>query len=474
MLLNDKAVAEFIRQGYTLVQSDLGADFHRDICKRLDPVIGQEGNPGNNILPRIPQIQQVFDCAPVRGALQSLLGPDYAIHPHRYCHLNKSGSPGQNWHKDDYIFDQQTRHHRNRWVMAFYYPQDVTPDMGASGVMPGRQYHNGISNSDPALSAEEELKLCGPAGTVALLNFDVWHRATANTSNKSRYMLKFQFTRMAEPLAPSWDNQNDSWHTTDGVRDAVGAHVWDWLSGKTDTNANQAKGDIDRLLTALGDKDEDRRIEAAYALGACGTGAVPGLMNVLETQVAMQAEANLGQTPANVQGGNPAELSAAYALAAVGQGAVAQLASTLQHGHWGMRAAAADILGNIGRPAKTAVPQLAQALSDGDFWVRRNAAQALGTIAPQDEEVVAGLAKNLQDSDERLRRNAAFSLAKIGPGAASAVDGLRQTLADESRYVRFNTVLALKRIATPQAQEALWEELVTSRWCPVTTSATPY
>ena len=71
------------------------------------------------------------------------------MHPHRYCHLNRPGSKGQNWHKDDYIFDQNVRHHRFRWVIVFYYPQEVTSDIGPTGILPGRHNFNTISSSDP-------------------------------------------------------------------------------------------------------------------------------------------------------------------------------------------------------------------------------------------------------------------------------------------------------------------------------------
>ena len=467
-LLQDEAMRDFIRRGYTLVQADLEADFHREVRERLDGVIGKEGNPGNNILPRVPQIQRVFDSAPVRGALQSLLGPGYTIHPHRYCHLNTPDSKGQNWHKDDYIFDQQTRHHRGRWLMAFYYPQDVTADMGPTGVMPGRQHCNTLSSADPDESVEEEFKLCGPAGTVALVNFDVWHRATANTSKRPRYMLKFQFVRMAEPQGASWDSRGGAWgHGEDGL----GRHVWDWMGG---TGAEESGGDVEELLGELKHEDEARRLRAVYGLGACGSEAVPGLMDALQAQAEGEAEARLAKTPANVHGGNPADLEAAHALAAVGPAAVDDLAGALGHGHWGVRAAAADILGTVGTEAAAAAPRLTGALADENFWVRRNAAQALGTIAPQDGDAAEALGKSLGDGDERVRRNAALALAKIGPAAAEAVEDLKPALADENRYVRYNAMLALRRIGTAQAQEALWDDLLASRWCPVTTAETPY
>jgi len=62
----------------------------------------------------------------------NLLGPTYVLHPHRYCHRNEPGSTAQRLHKDtrDFSGDHHLRHHRPRWLIAFYYPQDVSSEMG--------------------------------------------------------------------------------------------------------------------------------------------------------------------------------------------------------------------------------------------------------------------------------------------------------------------------------------------------------
>ena len=473
--LSDAAVRDFITHGYTLVQSGQSPEFHRDICRQLDEIIAGEGNPGNNVLPLIPGIQEVFESPAVRGALESLLGPNFAMHPHRYCHDNRPGSAGQEWHKDDYVYDQNVRHHRFRWVMAFYYPQDVSSDMGPTGIMPGRQYYNHISSADAAISTEEELKLCGPAGTVAVVNFDSWHRATANSSDKERYMLKFQFQRMEEPSKPSWDNLDPAGAPFSGDADgALAAHVWNWLAGRKDTGGNGGNGAKAELLETLRDADETRRLSSAYALAAIGEEAVPDLIKALADEARDKPESDTGKWPTNPQGENPAELNAAYALSATGQSAVPHLVDALHDNQWEVRAAAADVLGNIGPGARPATVDLAQSLADENFWVRRNAAEALGTIAEPDDSAIAALAAALSDGDHRIRRNATLSLAKIGTAAGAAVSSLRPILADENRYVRYNGFLALKRIGTPEAQSALVDELLAARWCPLTTVKTPY
>ena len=110
-------------------------------------------------------------------------------------------------HQDSYENDQNVRHHRTRWTMAFYYPQDVSLDMGPTAILPATQYYN---SSKQAYEREEQ-PLCGRAGTVTIVHYDLWHRAMPNASDRDRFMVKFLFTRMGEPQTPSWDHRDDTW-----------------------------------------------------------------------------------------------------------------------------------------------------------------------------------------------------------------------------------------------------------------------
>ena len=90
-LLSDEEVQRFIVDGCLTVQADYPPSFHASIRDQIEAVFAEEGNPGNNILPRVPQIGRVFEHPNVQGALTSLLGPDYILNPHRHCHLNPPG-----------------------------------------------------------------------------------------------------------------------------------------------------------------------------------------------------------------------------------------------------------------------------------------------------------------------------------------------------------------------------------------------
>ena len=60
-LLDDNQMREFIVNGYLIVKTDLPRNYHDAIYDTTNTVFEKEGNPGNNLLPRIPEIQEVFD-----------------------------------------------------------------------------------------------------------------------------------------------------------------------------------------------------------------------------------------------------------------------------------------------------------------------------------------------------------------------------------------------------------------------------
>ncbi|MBT6630715.1 MAG: hypothetical protein HOB49_27105, partial [Gemmatimonadetes bacterium] len=368
--LTDTDLARFVEDGHLVVRTTLPREFHASLYSKIDDVFDKEGNPGNNILPRVPEIAKVYDDPAVRGALGRLLGPDYVMNPHRATHLNPPGSKGQSWHKDCYVYDHNLRHPRFRWVMAFYYPQDVTSDMGPTGVMPGQQWFQDISDPDPSKATEGAEPLIGEAGTVSIVHFDCWHRAMANTSGRKRYMLKFQFARTREPeqvqsATASWQQES-----------AVCNDVWSWLHGTTPKPENNglpagplvedlqspdsqtrrkaaaalagsgAAGDaIEALEAALNDGDESVRLHAAYALATAGDRGVKTLIQHLRDDAMAAEERALAKTADNAHGTNPTAQVAAQALG-VAPDAIGPLAALLTDKHWLVRASAADALGN--------------------------------------------------------------------------------------------------------------------------------
>jgi len=438
-LLTDAQVQAFLTNGYITVQTAHSPAVHQSIHRQIETLFAAEGNPGNDILPKVPDLYQILRDPALDGALQSLLGPSYLIHPHRHCHHNPSGSQGQGMHQDSYENDQNVRHHRTRWTMAFYYPQNVSLDLGPTAILPATQYYN----SSKQACAREEQPLCGRAGTVTIVHYDLWHRAMPNASDRDRFMVKFLFTRMGEPQTPSWDHRDGTWQAAgNDPPTALCRRAWDWMRG-TDSTAAPAAVSLDEAAAsqALNAEAEAKRLGAAYALAARGNEAMPVLLNALRGEAAVRLATNLANAHTN-----PSQLDAVFALSAVGRPAVPHMVELLDESAWWLRAAAAAVLGDLGTTASDTVPRLTRVLDDEAAWVRRNAVEALGNIGPAAADAVPALSRRLRDSASWIRHNAALALAKIGPAAADAVPALRRNIDDEDRYARANAAVALERI----------------------------
>ena len=436
VLLTDTQIQDYLTHGYLVLRTGHPDAFHQRVLRQIETLYATAGNPGNDILPRVPDLYGILRDPAVDGALRSLLGADYLLHPHRHCHENPRGSGGQQMHQDSYENDQNVRHHRTRWAMAFYYPQEVPLEMGPTAILPASQYYE----SGAQAQQREELALCGAAGTVTIVHYDLWHRAMANTGDRHRYMVKFLFTRMSEPRAATWDHRAAAFDLAgDDPPASLRRRMWDWM--RAAEWSEPADGALDKWEQVLGEGTEAERLRAAYALASRGAEAVPRLVAALRRQAAALRQPNL-----EADHTNPSQLDAVFGLSAVGAFAVPAVVALLDDEAWWVRAAAADVLGDMGETARETAPRLTASLSDESAWVRRNAVEALGYLGPAASIAVPALGRCLSDTDSRVRHNAALTLARLGPAAAAAIPALRRATADEEPYTRVNAAVALERI----------------------------
>jgi hypothetical protein len=74
-LFDDQQMMDFIREGYVMFRlDDLPRLYHDGIVDKLNRVIEKHGNPGNNMLPMVPELMTMLKHPVVDGALQSILG----------------------------------------------------------------------------------------------------------------------------------------------------------------------------------------------------------------------------------------------------------------------------------------------------------------------------------------------------------------------------------------------------------------
>ncbi len=504
-LLTDAQMQHFIAHGCLQLQTELPASFHQTIYERFDALIGGDANinPGNNLLPAVPELNAVFDDPVARGALTSVLGANYVMHPHRALHNNPPGSDAQRMHKDSYFgYLRRVRNHRSRWAMIMYVPQATPIERGPTGVVPGSQYQ--MQKPDETLSPE--LAGCLEAGGFLLIHYDVWHRKMKNFTADKRFMMKFEFIRMEEPAAPSWDHADPAWTLQDlpGLDlSAVWQRQWDWLRGERTRPASNAVVDagglkdadprvrlaainriaagadaatnhIAELVACLRDPLEPVAIDAAYALASAGAAAVPALLAVLRGDVSDDTDLDRGSHDGSRADDAIPARSAAYALLEIGAPSVPGLIEIARHAP-GARARklAVFALGECEGTDPDLFDALCQAAADPSPGVRINAVEALG-LKQGGRGAVAALTRAIKDADTHVRFSAALSLAQLGPAAAPAVPALKDALDDPNRYVPGYAVEALERIGTKDAYQVLLPYLKTSRWCAHTSPKSIY
>ncbi len=200
-LLDDAQMMDFVSNGFHLVTLPQPKAFHDELYKHCSAI---ERNPGNGIYDAVPGLKEVYETPILTGALTSILGGDYAMNPHRHLHTIKAQTLwSQTWHQDG----TNVRNRQVWTVLAMYYPQDVTLDMGPTVILPGSHMRNAPTDRMANYTNIRGARyLTVPAGTVAITHYDLWHAGTLNRSDKDRHMLKFLFDRQTAPVSPSWNH----------------------------------------------------------------------------------------------------------------------------------------------------------------------------------------------------------------------------------------------------------------------------
>lgn len=210
-------------------------------------------------------------------------------------------------------------------------------------------------------------------------------------------------------------------------------------------------GAVPALRGLLGDKEEEVREAALYALGRIGTlEALEAMLEALErgnrwtqekiAEVIQEAgDESIAVLVDLLRDPNPARRAfAAEVIGGVaGADEVGYLAEALMDDDLDVRARAADSLGKLRHPSSR--PSLLLALEDPQWEVRAQAAKALGRIG--EEEDAPRLAEKLRDPQWWVRNNAAAALREMGESGEGSLVG---ALWDEDRFAREAAAQALE------------------------------
>ena len=514
-LLSDTQYAEYLENGYIVLQiPELDGTFHAKMTEAAAAVhdesraIGGDSGHlqvvGDNLRARIPSTQELLDSGIIDGALTSVLGAEYVLHPHHFVH--EAGNFDQGFHQDGNLPWNDRGHyrtHRPNWAMLFYYPQEVLEKSGPTEVLAGSQYwtvdfEQGESEwrrgdrVDPSLDMEDlrqdnlesrDEKLAGslktlniknlyrerltvPAGSVVLAHYDLFHRGTRKSPDwdDRRFMYKFYFMRTQDPKVAVWDNLSEKPALSDRHEAIHGVvkRIWAWSRGENECELEVQSDCVNRLKTSSG---EDVRVKAAYEVGeALRRGDLKDSV----------ADELLKDDKESVR------RAMAHGLGLSGEVINSSLIKALKATDARTRRVATFAAGEA-RSTETVELLLEILENDSDDLARSNAAYALGNIARSGAEIkVERLLSILMEEPDNttngnmtrstVRESILYAILQVSRNAdiqPSTLDRLAEIgLSDHDRYVRGLTFEVLAHYVESDCfwQTTLLKDLLASRF----------
>lgn len=192
--MTDHDVLEFCRNGYILLNNIVPSETNKRVSDFLDKHNGVF--PGE-ILDEQYFINDVLLNPHLVGFIRSLLGANFALPVmmvnHRGVGVKKVNG---GWHQDACsIVDPPML----PYLQVFYYPQDVSLEMGPTAVVPGTHLikANEIGHFG---NIRNQVFTVAPAGSIFITAYPIWHRATEKTVPAIRNLLKWIYWRTVPPV----------------------------------------------------------------------------------------------------------------------------------------------------------------------------------------------------------------------------------------------------------------------------------
>ena len=155
------------------------------------------GTPLQSAYPEGSALEKLLHMPEVADIIESLVGLDCVV-DHHFLHItfplayhnDPDKVVSQAYHQDSTIDPRQAFD-----VQMFYFPHEVTLEMGGTRYLPGSQFR---IVSEAAIARYQNIRgqehvVC-PAGTLCFFHMGLWHGGGINRSEQLRYMFK---TRLA-------------------------------------------------------------------------------------------------------------------------------------------------------------------------------------------------------------------------------------------------------------------------------------
>ena len=218
ILLTTNQMAEFTAKGYLflegIIESEINNEFINNInklnedlsfniedhikkikTKNIIPFVKPQ-TPLFSAYPKNTPLSKIFNNKFVAGAITSLVGSNCIIDHHflhmvlPYKNLKKKERFSQPYHQDSTIDPRMTFD-----IQVFYFPTEITREMGGTRYIPGSQYR---VISEFAISRYQNIlgqkRVVCPEGTIGIFHQNLWHGGGINYSNQIRNMFKVRIS----------------------------------------------------------------------------------------------------------------------------------------------------------------------------------------------------------------------------------------------------------------------------------------
>lgn len=184
-LLTARQMAEFVSVGHLVLNEVVPDELNHIVHQELREHQARQ----NSFWSTSPHIRQVFDLPGVRGALDSLVGPD-PIYDHSAVHVvGPEQTRAQSYHADSILDTRPLAFD----VQAFYFCHDTPYEMGPTLILPGSHLRRANTGSIARYkNVLGQKRLACKAGTVVIMHHGIWHCAQPNQTDVVRYMFKLR------------------------------------------------------------------------------------------------------------------------------------------------------------------------------------------------------------------------------------------------------------------------------------------
>ena len=244
--LTDRQVIQFCREGFLKLEGVVSGevtDRALEFCREYPD------NHETTLLEEDWFVAGLLLNPEAAGAVRSLLGANFGLPPFVANHVGVCPDPDPlGWHVDG----GNMHTFALNYLQVFCLPQDTTVEMGPTEILPGSHFLLGQSALVSRYGAIRGTHMCdGPAGTVYITCYPIWHRRyRATATDVTRYLFKYNYYRTSAPQR-DWiveDDFDPGRHTDDFSHLKAGgmymrrnfldsydaAHMYMWLCGHED------------------------------------------------------------------------------------------------------------------------------------------------------------------------------------------------------------------------------------------------